>query len=221
MTPEPTSNGLVRYDRACYDAPMPRVKRTRKQVVDRALALAGVVGLENVTLGVLAADLELSKSGLFAHFRSKEQLQLSVLAEAVERFTQTVVLPAIAEPRGEPRVVALFDRFLAWIGSEGCIFMALSQEYDDRPGEVRDALVRSQREWRSAIARAAALAVHEGHFRSDLDPELFAFEFVGIAMAFQQSRRLLADARAEPSARVAFEALLARSRRKGASKKSA
>ncbi|MBV9880739.1 MAG: TetR/AcrR family transcriptional regulator [Gemmatirosa sp.] len=199
---------------------MPRVKRTRHQVVDRALALAGVVGLENVTLGVLAADLALSKSGLFAHFRSKEALQLAVLAEAVERFTATVVAPALTQPRGEPRVRALFEHHLAWVragGGDGdaaaqhrCIFMALSQEYDDRPGEVRDALVRSQRDWRAALAHAARLAVGEGHFRADLDVDQFAFELVGIAMTYQQSYKLLADERATAFAHAAFDGLLAR-----------
>lgn len=221
---------------------MRKGQRTRREIVNRALALAGDVGLENVTLGVLASDLELSKSGLFAHFKSKEALQLSVLAEAVERFTNAVVLPARSAPRGEPRVVALFDRFLAWIrdaaadrapadtaggpaaagdspksglaaSANRCIFMALSQEYDDRPGEIHDAIVRSQRDWRAVIAHSARLAVDEGHFRADLDVEQFAFELVGIGMVFQQTANLLADERAETRARAAFDALLARSRR--------
>lgn len=226
---------------------MKKGQRTRREIVNRALALAGDVGLENVTLGALASDLELSKSGLFAHFKSKEALQLSVLAEAVERFTSDVVLPARSAPRGEPRVVALFERFLAWIrgaaaaagasdraptgdtsgssdragasassrraSANRCIFMALSQEYDDRPGEIRDAIVSSQHDWRAVIAHSARLAVDEGHFRADLDVEQFAFELVGIAMAFQQTANLLADERAESRARAAFDALLARSRR--------
>ena len=147
-----------------------------------------------------------------------------MLTEAVERFTAEVVLPAISAPRGEPRFVALFQRQLEWIcgsaitGGESaiaagrCIFMALSQEYDDRPGEVRDAVARSQRDWRAALQRAAAIAVSEGHFRAGLDVEQVAFEFVGIAMAFQQTSNLLADPAAERRARVAFDALLARCR---------
>jgi AcrR family transcriptional regulator len=209
---------------------MPRIKRTRRDIVDRALALAADVGLENVTLGVLATDLDLSKSGLFAHFKSKEALQLSVLAEAIERFTAVIVRPALAAPRGEPRVVALFENKLAWITAGGgvslpvapdgelprgrCIFMALSQEYDDRPGPVRDAVVQSQRDWRATLAHAARIAVDEGHFRADLDVEQFAFEFLGICMTYQQTHKLLADDRAEGFARAAFDALLARSRRR-------
>lgn len=214
---------------------MPRVKRTRRQLVDRALALAGIVGLESISLGVLASDVDLSKSGLYAHFRSKEALQLAVLAEAVDRFTAMVVAPALAASRGEPRLIILFERFVAWIRTggaatvdiadgevaaaiepaprgTGCIFMALSQEYDDRPGTIRDALVRSQRDWRETIARVVRGAVDEGHFRADLDAEQFAFEFVGIAMTFQQSQQLLADERAGARVRAAFESLLARSR---------
>jgi AcrR family transcriptional regulator len=208
---------------------MSRIKTTRRDIVDRALTLAADVGLENVTLGVLATELDVSKSGLFAHFKSKEALQLSVLAEAVERFTATIVRPALTAPRGEPRVVALFENKLAWIRGGGgatlapapngdlprarCIFMALSQEYDDRPGTVRDAVVQSQRDWRATIARAARIAIDEGHFRADLDVDQFAFEFLGICMTFQQTNRLLADERAEGFARAAFDALLARSRR--------
>lgn len=195
--------------------------RTRRQIVDRALALAGSVGLEHVTLGTLASELELSKSGLFAHFKSKEALQLAVLTEAIERFIDAVVRPALTAPRGEPRFVALFERYLAWIGRAAtpdgaagrCIFMALSQEYDDRPGEIRDTLVRSQQDWRGAVARAARIAVDERHFRADLDVDQVAFEVVGIAMTYQQSSKLLADPAAESRARAAFDALLARSRR--------
>lgn len=200
--------------------------RTRREIVDRALAMALDVGLESVTLGTLATELELSKSGLFAHFRSKETLQLAVVAEAVERFSTIVVVPALALPRGEPRVVGLFERFLLWVqgvpgdaggppvfGGNRCIFMALSEEYDDRPGEIRDALVRAQRDWRATIERAARVAMDEGHFRADLDPTQFAFEFMGVVMTFKHALKLLDDPGAESRARVAFEGLLARSRR--------
>jgi AcrR family transcriptional regulator len=195
---------------------MSKGERTRREIVDRALALAGEVGLEGLSLGTLAADVRLSKSGLFAHFKSKETLQLEVLQHAIDRFIAQVVRPAIALPRGEPRVLALFDRYLTWIrGRErggGCLFMALSQEYDDRPGPVRDLLAGSQRDWRQALARAAGIAVAERHFRADVDVEQFAYEVVGIGMGFQQAWRLLGDPRAEQRARTAFAALVARSR---------
>ena len=190
---------------------------TREAIIDMALVQAMEVGLDGLSLGVLAAALQLSKSGLFAHFRSKEALQLAVLEEAVERFFDGVIAPALSRPRGEPRVRALFENKLAWIwasGSrEGCFFLALSQEYDDRPGPIRDALVKALRDWRAVQARAVALAVAERHFRADLDPEQFVFELTGIDAAFIQSKTLLEDGQAAARARRAFERLLESARR--------
>jgi AcrR family transcriptional regulator len=205
---------------------MNKGQRTKREIVSRALSLAGDVGLENVTLGTLASELRLSKSGLFAHFNSKEALQLAVLAEAVERFTASVIRPALEAPRGEPRLAALFERWLAWIDDSKpepaaeagrkpggrCIFMALSQEYDDRPGELHDAVAQSQRDWRAFVTHAAKLAISARHFAADADPEQFAFELVGIGMTYQQTTKLLADPAAERRARAAFEALMARYR---------
>jgi AcrR family transcriptional regulator len=192
-------------------------ERTRHEIVERALALAGEVGLEGVSLGVLAAGMNLSKSGLFAHFKSKEALQLAVMQTGIDRFVRLVVLPALTRARGEPRVKALFDNYLGWIhGPEpkgSCLFMALAQEYDDRPGPLRDLLVQSQRDWQATIARAARIAVEEGHFRADLDAQQFAYEVVGLGMAYQHLHKLLADPKAEGRARAAFADLLARSRR--------
>ena len=200
-------------------------EQTRRDIVNRALVLATEVGLEGLSLGTLAADLKLSKSGLFAHFKSKEALQLEVVQRAMDRFVKEVVSPAIVLPRGEPRVRAIFERFLDWIREPrrggpdaprerrgSCFFMALTQEYDDRPGPVHDLLVRSQREWHGTLARAARVAVEEGHFRADLDVQQFAYELVGIGMAFQQHFKLLADPQAEARARRAFGALVERSR---------
>jgi AcrR family transcriptional regulator len=208
---------LNRNDRSCYCVFMSKGSETRREIVDRALSLASEVGLESLSLGHLAADVKLSKSGLFAHFKSKEALQLEVLQRAIDRFVGEVVVPALAKPRGEPRVTALFERYLAWIsGSErkgSCFFIALSQEYDDRPGPVRDLLVKSQRDWQTTVARAALIAVDQGHFRADLDAEQFAYELVGIGMAFQQLYKLLDHPKAEQRARTAFRALVARSRR--------
>ncbi|HSU81921.1 MAG TPA: TetR/AcrR family transcriptional regulator [Thermoanaerobaculia bacterium] len=195
---------------------MSKGEQTRQEIVERALALAGEVGLEGLSLGVLAAGMSLSKSGLFAHFRSKEALQLEVLQRAIDHFIEDVIAPALREPRGEPRLRRLFDRHLDWIHGNGrrgsCFFMALTHEYDDRPGPVRDLLVRSQRDWYDTVGRAARAAVDESHLRADLDTDQFAYEFVGIGMVFQQSAKLLENPKAEARARAAFEALLARSR---------
>ncbi|WP_394822511.1 TetR/AcrR family transcriptional regulator [Pendulispora albinea] len=199
---------------------MSKGEDTRNEIIGRAYSIATEVGLEGLTLGVLAERTHLSKSGLFAHFKSKEALQLEVLERAIGLFVKDVVLPALTKPRGEPRVKTLFDRYLVWIrGSEqrdrkgGCFFMSLAHEYDDRPGPLRDRLVQSQRDWYGTLARAARLAVKEGHFRTDLDDTQFAYECIGIGMAFEQAYKLLADPTAEKRARTAFEGLLARSRR--------
>ena len=165
---------------------MAKGERTRREIIDHAFSLAGEIGLENVSLGVLASQTGLSKSGLFAHFKSKEALQLGVIDEAVERFTAIVLRPALAEPRGERRVRALFERYLLWKSggtAERCIFLSLAHEYDDRPGPIRDRLVEALRDWHLTVRRVAQAAVEEGDFRADLDTELFAFEAQGIIMA--------------------------------------
>jgi len=189
-------------------------EQTRQEIVERALALSGEVGLERLSLGVLATGMKLSKSVLFAHFKSKEALQLAVLEQAIDDFIEEVVLPALKGPRGEPRVRRLFDLYLQWIHGHGrrgtCFFMALTHEYDDRPGPIRDRLVQSQRDWYDTLARAARTAVEEGHFRADLDLDQFAYETVGIGMVHQQVSKLLENPRAQERAESAFETLLAR-----------
>jgi AcrR family transcriptional regulator len=191
-------------------------EQTRQAIIERATIKAGELGLEGVTLGTLADELQLSKSGLFAHFKSKETLQLAVIDRVTTQFADQVVRPAIALPRGEPRVRALADRYIVWIADVGerggCMFMALSYEYDDRPGPIRDRLVAGQRDWLATIARAATIAVAEGHFRDDLDTAQFAFEFEGIGMSFHISNRLLADPTARDKAAATFDALITRSR---------
>lgn len=196
---------------------MSKGEQTRQQIISRALSLSSEVGLEGLSLGNLASELKLSKSGLFAHFKSKEALQLDVLQAACELFARDVVKPSLAEPRGLRRVQALFDHYIAWVRGSSktrtCIFMGLSQEYDDRPGLVRDALAKSQFDWQATVSRVAATAVETGEFREDVDLQQFAFEFTGIGMIFQQFSKLLKDRQAERHAYAAFEALLARSKR--------
>jgi AcrR family transcriptional regulator len=190
--------------------------QAHQEIVDRALSLAHEIGLEGLSLGILAAALKRSKSGLFAHFRSKEELQLEVLQEVITRFTNTVILPALAQPRGEPRLRKLFEGYLGWIRgrarSGGCMLMALAQEFDDRPGPVRDLLVRRMGDWQKTIARVVHSAVEEKYFRENLDTRQFAYEMMGIAMAFEHTNKLLKDPNAGRRAREAFEELLARGR---------
>lgn len=190
---------------------------TRAAILEAATRLASQVGLDGLTIGALASALDLSKSGLFAHFQSKEKLQLDVIEYATTNFVERVIRPSLARPRGEPRVRALFEGWLRWEEDEvhnpgGCIFIAASTEFDDRPGPVRDALARDQRALADVVARAARISVEEGHFRRDLDVEQFSQEVFGIILAYHHFHRLLGDARAREHAGRAFEALLAASR---------
>jgi AcrR family transcriptional regulator len=195
---------------------MSKGEETRTAILDTALALASTGGLEGLSIGNLAREVGLSKSGLFAHFNSKENLQLQVLTTAAERFVAEVVTPALRRPRGEPRVRALFEHWLAWAKASylpgGCPFVATAVELDDRPGPLRDYLVDAQSRWLGTMARAATIAVEEGHFRAGLDGEQFAYELYSILLAYHLFRRLLRDPRAEARSRSAFERLLASAR---------
>ena len=190
---------------------------TRNAIVEHATSLASRVGLGGLTIGTLADDLDLSKSGLFGHFHSKEALQIQVLEHAAATFVQIVVRPALAHPRGVPRVRALFERWLEWTRSGplpgGCLFVAAATEVDDRPGPVRDRLQQLQRDWLGVIATSFQKGIDEGHFRRDADPEQFAQDLYGVALAYHHAQRLLQDPKAEARARRAFEALLAAAQR--------
>jgi AcrR family transcriptional regulator len=156
----------------------------------------------------------MSKSGLFAHFGSKEDLQLATLKNARERFERFVFTPALTAPRGLPRLRELFRRWLAWSDDSsmpgGCVIIGATTEYDDRPGPVRDSLVAAQRDLRRALARAVELAVAEGHLGRETDPEQFSFELFAIVYAAHHDRRLLRNPAAGHHATTAFEALIAR-----------
>jgi len=191
---------------------MGRGAETRQVILGRAAQMASRLGLQGLTIGGLAEDLELSKSGLFAHFQSKEALQVETLRFAAQLFIDNVIRPALKARRGEPRVRALFERWLEWarafIREGGCLFVAAATELDDREGPARQELVRQQKDWRELLSSVARGAVTEGHFRSKLDTEQFAHDMHGVMLAYHHSRRLLRDPRAEERARRAFEALV-------------
>jgi len=193
---------------------------TRAAILDQGVRLATQIGLEGLTIGRLATDLSLSKSGLFAHFRSKEALQLQVLDAAAERFVEEVVKPAVRAPRGEPRVRALFDRWLAWTksnsGPGGCLFVAAAAEFDDRAGAVREHLVALQKGWLEMIAIVFRTGVTEGAFRPDVEPEEFAHDLYSVMLGYHHASRLLRDPRAGERAHAAFGRLLSAARRPAA-----
>jgi AcrR family transcriptional regulator len=189
---------------------------TRSAVLGSAISLASSLGLEGVTIGKLAEHVGMSKSGLFAHFSSKENLQVAILEEAIARFVALVVTPALKRPRGEPRLRALFERWLEWSRVEfmpgGCIFVVASVELDDRPGPARDRLIASQKDWMDTLAHAARIAVDEKHFRKDLDCEQVAHEIFSIAYGYHFIRRIIDSAEAETRSRAAFERVIADAR---------
>jgi AcrR family transcriptional regulator len=147
-------------------------QQTRAAILDAALGLASHMGLEGLSIGALAEVTQMSKSGVFAHFGSREELQISVIREYHARFEEEVFFPAIREPRGLPRLRALFERWIRRVSVEldsGCIYISGAVEFDDRPGPVRDALVSMVRAWHAALERAIRGAVEAGHLRTDTD----------------------------------------------------
>ena len=190
---------------------MSKGQQTKTAILDEAVGLASRVGFNALTIGQLAESTGMSKSGLFAHFKSKESLQLETLERARERFTDLVIRPTLAAPRGMARVRALTDNWLVWETQAlqgGCIFVAGSIEYDDQPGPMRDALVRNQRDWAEFIETVVRTAVNEGDFRADLDVEQLAFSLQGLIYAFHHTARLLRDPRALEHLRRGVDQLL-------------
>lgn len=191
---------------------MSKGQQTKTAILDEAVGIASRVGFNALTIGQLAESTGMSKSGLFAHFKSKEALQLETLERGRERFTDLVIRPTLAAPRGIARVRALVDNWLVWETEAlqgGCIFVTGSIEYDDQPGPMRDALVRNQQDWAEFIATVAGTAVREGDFRADLDTAQFAFSLQGLMYAFHHTARLLRDPKALEHTRHGVEQLLA------------
>ena len=190
---------------------MRKGESTKQAVLDEATELASLVGLGGLTIGTLAAATKLSKSGLYAHFESKEALQVEVLQHARDRFTDVVMRPTLAMPRGEPRLREFFDRWISWQSTGfggGCVFVDAASEFDDQEGAVRDELVRAERDKLESVTLIVGTAVSEGHFRDDVDPEQFGYELEGIVLAHHHARRLMRDGRAEERARRAFDRLV-------------
>lgn len=183
-------------------------QQTKAAILDAALALASQVGLEGLSIGALAEVMRMSKSGVFAHFGSREELQISVIREYHNRFEEEVFFPSLAEPRGLPRLRALFERWVRRVSVEidsGCIYISGAVEFDDRPGPVRDALADMVLTWHKALGRAIAISVQEGHLREDTDPLQMLFEIHGLILALHHDARFLRSAGALDRARRGFD----------------
>ncbi len=193
-----------------------RGEQTREQILDHALDVARRAGLDGLTIGKLAEGLELSKSGLFAHFGSKESLQVAVLQHATDRFIAGVVRPGLQAPRGEERLRALFSGWLQWGLAQpeagGCLFVAAAVELDGRDGPARDQLVATQRDWLELLANVVRAGQTDGKLRQDADPEQIAGELYGILLFAHHARMLLGDGHAAERATRSFEALVDRLR---------
>jgi AcrR family transcriptional regulator len=192
---------------------MSKGEATRAAILQHAIGLCSVHGLEGLSIGRLAELSGMSKSGLFSHFGSKEALQRAVLETVVDDFRTRVILPALREPGGVQRLRRLLELWLGWASLEqrdgGCPLLGASIELDDQPGDLRNYLVEKQKAWLDCIARIAAKAIAEQEFRGDIDVAQFAFEFNNIGLGFNFAHRLLDDAYAAQRAGSAFESLVA------------
>ena len=186
-------------------------QQTKQAIVDAALGLASQIGLEGLSIGVLAEVTHMSKSGVFAHFGSREELQISVIREYFNRFEQEIFQPAMQEPKGLPRLKTLFDNWMKRVAVEiqsGCIFISGAVEFDDRSGPVRDALASSIKTWLRAVYRAVVLAKECGHLRSDADEQQIAFEIHGLILALHFEARFLKNPGSVQRANVGFANIL-------------
>jgi AcrR family transcriptional regulator len=183
-------------------------QQTRAAILEAALGLASQVGLEGLSIGALAEVTRMSKSGVFAHFGSREELQISVIREYHDKFEQEVFFPAIQEPRGLPRLRALFERWIRRVSVEidsGCIYISGAVEFDDRPGPVRDALVAMVADWHQALGKAIRLSIDEGHLKTETDPMQVLFEIHGLILALHHDARFLRSPGSIERARRAFD----------------
>jgi AcrR family transcriptional regulator len=186
-------------------------QQTRAAILDAALSLASQMGLEGLSIGALAEVTQMSKSGVFAHFGSREELQISVVREYHARFEEEVFFPAIRQARGLPRLRALIERWIRRVSVEldsGCIYISGAVEFDDRPGPVRDALAEMVRAWHAALKRAIEGAVDAGHLSRDTEPLQLLFELHGLILALHHDARFLRIPGALDRARLGFERTL-------------
>jgi AcrR family transcriptional regulator len=184
-------------------------ERTRAAILRAAVDLASIEGLEGLTIGRLSTELAMSKSGLFAHFGSKEELQLATIEAARAIFIEEVVRPVLeSSERGLPRIWELCERWTEYaqrgVFKGGCFFAAASSEFDGRPGPVRDRIAEIMLEWLAALERGVREAQEIGHLDAKADPRQIAFEFNALEMAGNWAFQLYGDLKAFTRAREAI-----------------
>ncbi|MGA2880594.1 MAG: TetR/AcrR family transcriptional regulator [Bryobacteraceae bacterium] len=194
---------------------MGNLASTRERILDQGLALMSQAGLDGVTLGVLADQVGMSKSGLFAHFHSKEEVQISLLEHTAEVAAVHVIEPSMSAPEGLPRLKTLVTHWFGWAKRAGlpggCPVAAGLFEFDDVQGPVRDKLAQMEAEWRGLLTKLVVEAISLGHLRRDLDADQFVWELSGIYLSHHAAQRFLKSRDADRRAALAFESLLARS----------
>jgi AcrR family transcriptional regulator len=184
---------------------------TRAAILDVALDLSSRDGLEGLTIGLLADRMNMSKSGVFAHFGSREDLQIEVLKLYHQHFEQEVFYPSVKEPRGLPRLRSMFARWVKRVTVEiasGCIYISGAVEYDDRPGPIREELEGMVRAWQGALFRSTQQAIELGHLRADTDPQQMVFEMYGLILALHHDARFIKRPGSVDRAQRGFERLL-------------
>ena len=192
---------------------MQKGQQTKAAIVDAALGLATQIGLEGLSIGALAEVTQMSKSGVFAHFGSREELQISVIREYHARFEEEVFYPAMQQPRGLARLRAMFGNWMQRTSAEieaGCLYISGAVEFDDRPGPVRDALAGSVNTWLAAMYRAVVQAKEAGHLRADADEKQMSFEIHGLILALHYEARFLKTPGSIARANTGFDNILAR-----------
>lgn len=197
---------------------------TRAAIVDAALGIARREGLEGLTIGLLAEALGMSKSGVFAHFGSREDLQLAVLREYAARFVDEVLRPAVELERGLPRLEAMLENWLRLLAREleqGCLMIAGASEYDDRPGALRDAMVAIVAGWKQELLRAIEAAKSAGHLRTGVESRQLVFEIYGLMLALHQDARLLRSSDGVKRARTGLARLIDAARARHAARSTA
>ena len=188
-------------------------QQTKAAIVDAALGLATQIGLEGLSIGALAEVTQMSKSGVFAHFGSREELQISVVREYHARFEQEVFFPALQAPRGLTRLRALFANWMQRTSVEidsGCIYISGAVEFDDRPGPVRDAIASSVKTWLAAVHRAVTQAQEAQQLDMHASPQQVLFEIHGLILALHYEARFLKTPGSIGRANQGFENILQR-----------